>query len=264
MRFWEWLFGSIKQFPPAEVGPVARAPEPAPAPPPPPEPPPPPPAPQFGIEQAMALMRALPLDEDPDLVLKVVRKTLRSTGISVEELVASTRKREIDLSDGITSDHDAIAQLERDIVARRAHIEELVAQREEAESLRKRLQEAIENESKVGMIMPPEEMMRLQAEAAAASTPEPPPKSALPKPTPPKVSVAPPLKKSTVPKPPPALPSRSVKPPPTTTPSSGVASSKEPISLDAVALEPDEGPPSEPTVKVAVDVMKEKSAEPEK
>jgi hypothetical protein len=259
MRIWEWLFGSTKQFSPAPIRSVAP-PAPAPAPPP-AEPPPPPPPPQFGIEQAMALMRALPLDEDPDLVLKVVRKTLRSTGISVEELVASTRKREIDLTDAITSDHESINQLERDIAARRAHIEQLVGQREETESLRKRLQEAIENESKVGMLMPPEEMMRLQAEAAASrpppasSNPIPAPesspfKSAVPKATPPKVS-APPLKKSTIPKPPPALPSKSVKPPPT-------SSSKEPISLDSVALEEeDKGPPSEPTVKVALDVTKE-------
>jgi hypothetical protein len=252
MRIWEWLFGSTKQFPPAPIQSVAP---PAPAPAPPPQPPAPPPPPQFGIEQAMALMRALPLDEDPDLVLKVVRKTLRSTGVSVEELVASTRKREMDLTDSITRDHDAIAQLERDIVARKAHIEELVAQREETESLRKRLQEAIENESKVG-ILPPDEMMRLQMEAAVAAAE--PAKSAFPKPTAPKPST-PPLKKSTIPKPPPALPSRSVKPPPSSTPSAGVASAKEPISLDAVALELDEGPPSEPTVKVALDIDASKS-----
>lgn len=290
MGIWQWLFGRSKEnereefslppaapaLPPSVPALPPSAPElTAPAPPPQPSPP------RFGVDEAMALMRALPLDDDSDLVLRVVRKTLQSTGVSVEELVASARKREIAHEETLANDRDSIAQLERDIAARKAHIEEVVAQLKETESLRKRLQEAMENESKVGVLIPPHEMMRLQAEAAAAAS-RPPPST---NPSPPVVEtteveggkgalgsqpsvvaapkasapIAPPLKTSKPPKPPPVLPSRSVNPPDSarTAPNIDQEIATDPESLAG------EGPPSEPTLKVALDASSVKS-EPSK
>jgi hypothetical protein len=229
----------------------------------------------------MALMRALPLDQDPELVLRVVRKTLRSTGVSVEELVAGARKREISLADAIEDDRTTIAKLEREIEARKTHIDEVLGELEETEAVRKRLQEAIESESQVGALMPLEEMMRLQAEHAAQASQAPPNiQTSQPSQTPPKPSAAPapkavtfppPLKKSVAPLKPPLLPSRPAKPPETsstTPPNVAVPVAAKPPATRATSallesetvddLTGGEGPPSEPTLRVEVPVKNEK------
>jgi hypothetical protein len=195
MGFWDWVFGwgkreedqpeprvlaALPASPAPEVVAVAAAPSmrpqkaekvvsspvaaPAPAPPAPPG---------FGIETAIALMRTLPLDDDADLVLRVVRKTLRSTGVSVEDVVGSANKREADLAESIAQQRAAIEDLERQIVTRKGEVERTVTQLVETRSVRQRLQEAIQNESKVGPLVSPAELARLQAEAAAPKPPPP-------------------------------------------------------------------------------------------
>lgn len=266
MGLWDWFFGRKKGLelvslpPPALPAPAQVEPPPAPAAlPAPPAPPPKPAAPTFGIDNAIKLMRALPLDEDPDLVLRVVRKTLRSTGVSVEELVDAAKKREASLVESIAKDRASIEQLERDIASLKTNIDGHATQLKETESVRQRLQEAIESESKVGPLMPPQEMERLKAEAAAAAASRSPP--ADPKPsTPPaqKGGGPPPLRKSTASKAaPPLSPKLSKAPEPAQTP-------QAPPTLEAPRAEPestpmpisttDIAPPSEPTVRRAVDV----------
>jgi hypothetical protein len=218
MGFLDWLFGKTEQkelpprapsLRPEPVAPVVAAPaKPA--------------VPVYSIDSAIALMRALPMDEDPELVLRVVRKTLRSTGVSVEDIVASAQVRENALAASMADDRATIERLERDIVGLRKNIDVSTAQLRETRSVRERLQDAITSESKVGMLLPPDEMARLQAEAAArrppsasakketpsAPTPHAPP---VPKPSAPplpsKPGAPPPLKRSIAPKGPVALPS---------------------------------------------------------
>ncbi|MGH7281803.1 MAG: hypothetical protein ACRELY_09795, partial [Polyangiaceae bacterium] len=79
----------------------------------------------FGIENAIDLMRSLPFDENPELVLRVLRKTLRSTGVSVEQIIEAAKAREHALSSDASEQQAAIAQLEQQIVTRRAAIERL-------------------------------------------------------------------------------------------------------------------------------------------
>lgn len=246
MGLWDWIFGRGKErqatslAPPPWNAPPLLPPTPPPPPvakaaPEPPAPPPKPAPPRYGVDAAIALMRALPLDEDPELVLRVVRKTLRSTGVSVEEIIESARQRESSLSNDITEDRAAIEQFERDIADRKAHIEAVAKQLSETTSVRERLQEAVQSESKVGMLMPPEEMKRLQEEAAAARTPSP-------------LSLRPKPSMSTAPKPsaPPVVskpPAPALKPP-------RIPSSADLDSSFAI----EEPAPSEPTVRKAIDV----------
>jgi hypothetical protein len=226
----------------------------------------------------MALMRALPMDEDADLVLRVVRKTLKSTGVSVDELVESARKRESTLADDIANDREAIVQFEREIAERKTRIEDVTKQLAETESVRRKLEEAIENESRVGVLIPPDEMAILKAEAEAAPAsgsigapvPLPPPPPLTPstpikpsKPPPLKASVPPPLKRPLPPKPPPLIPGKLVRAPEAI--SAGAPSAGAPPS-GAVPVVPEpkapassspEGPPSEPTLKLAADASGE-------
>jgi hypothetical protein len=186
MGFWDWLWNRAianglaspslsNASPPSAPPPPAAAPSPV---------TPPPEGPPsvvgrgaradvgFDIEKAIALMRELPLDDDPGLVLRVVRKTLRSMGVSVEQLVVSARAREETLGDTIANDRDAIERLEGEIVALRGNIDRVLTELEETRNVRESLQDAIASESKVGLLLPPTELARMQAEAA---TPRPPP-----------------------------------------------------------------------------------------
>jgi hypothetical protein len=171
----------------------------------------------YGIENAIELMRSLPFDENPELVLRVLRKTLRSTGVSVEQIVEAAKAREHALSSDATEQHAAIEQLEQQIVLRRATIERLGATHHETKSARERLERAIEAETKVVPVPP--EVLQMQAEAAAArrsASAAPPPVEHMRAPA----SQVPPAPKSSAPALPksvaPPLPSRPppVKPPP--------------------------------------------------
>lgn len=292
MGFWDWIFGRTEESKAAPLAfAVQSAPPRLPASPRPLEEPklfapaapaiPPKPAPpRYGIDAAIALMRALPMDEDPELVLRVVRKTLRSTGVSVEELIENARTREGALSESIAEDRRVIDQLERDIAGRRTHIESVAKQLTETTSVRERLQEAVQTESKVGILLPPEEIARLQAEHAAgvvtrpsSRIPPPPiatagigpltsvapssPKPSMPMPPAPKASVAPPLVKPSTPLPPRVVPSHppKVSAPPQETSSSDEEAVPTPVTPDIDALFGSDDPlPSEPTVRKAIDV----------
>jgi hypothetical protein len=227
MSLWDWLFGGRKN---SDFEGAARLPF---APLPPRAPPPAAPAPvmqqiqltapaavptSYGIQRAIELMRALPVDDDPSLVLRVVRKTLRSTGVSLEEIVATAQDRENAIVRGIESDRAAIEQLEIQITTRRGNITRLEGDLEETREVRGRIEEALASETKVGNSLPPEEILRIRAEAAAKSQAPPLPKAdapkgdaskpELPKPEMPK-PLAPPIPKAPVlgSKPPPKLPS---------------------------------------------------------
>lgn len=160
--------------------------------------------PVFSIQTAIELMRTLPIDENPDLVLRVLRKTLRSTGVEVEEVIKSALNQEDAILGGIATDRAAIELLEQQIGVRKTNITRLEGELEETREVRGRLEEAMRSETKVGPVIPPEVMLQIQAEArkkdAATSTAKP---VAPPVPSVPKRSVPPrvPLP-SSAPKPP--------------------------------------------------------------
>ena len=236
MGLFDWLtgkrdYGDLGAAPPQVQAPSLLPPGPAPA-------PMAAPQPAFGIESAIDLMRGLPFDENPELVLRVLRKTLRSTGVSVEQIIASAIAREEALTAEGSAQVAAIEQLEQQIAARRAEIDRLAAALSETKNARDRLQHAMENETKVAPL-PPDVVLQIReevkAEAAAAARAEsapPPPVSAQASATPPPVATTngpsghvPPAPKSMPPplprsaampplpsKPPPMKPSKSVPP----------------------------------------------------
>lgn len=180
--------------------------------------------PVFSIQTAIELMRSLPIDENPDLVLRVLRKTLKSTGVEVEEVIKSARSQEEAILGGVATDRAAIELLEQQIVVRKANITRLETELEETREVRARLQEALSTETKVGPVIPPEELLKIQAEAkkkeAAAAAAK---------------AVAPPLKRSMPPKVP--LPSGGSKPPKPLTP-------PPPKAEDSSSSKPTPVPPS--------------------
>ncbi len=127
--------------------------------------------PAYGIENAIELMRGLPFDDNPELVLRVLRKTLRSTGVGVEQIVEAAKSREQALTAEGSAQVAAIEQLEQQIAARRAEIERLAATLNETKSARQRLEHAMESETKVAPL-PPDVLLQIREEvkAEAAAT----------------------------------------------------------------------------------------------
>src|SRR5687768_9188811 len=57
----------------------------------------PPPGPDFGINAAIQLMRSLPVDQNPELVVTVIKTTLESLRVKVPEIIADATRKQTDL-----------------------------------------------------------------------------------------------------------------------------------------------------------------------
>ena len=92
----------------------------------------------YGIDDAIALMRALP-SENIELVVQVVKQTLESARIDIPVIIedAAAKLQRIDGRIGVL--RDAIAELEREIDTRRAEIDQLEAENRETARVKERL-----------------------------------------------------------------------------------------------------------------------------
>jgi septal ring factor EnvC (AmiA/AmiB activator) len=79
----------------------------------------------YGIANVLALLRDLPIDANPDLVMRVVRQTLESNHVRVEDLVAEARTCTRKLEQAIASEHASIVELEREIASKNAAVSKL-------------------------------------------------------------------------------------------------------------------------------------------
>jgi hypothetical protein len=170
MGFWDFLTGDTKDVngsgPPPTLEPmdtspdapkVARsAPPPAASVPPKTSAPPPaktatpePPPLAYGIDKANELMDTIDVDDDPAPVVRVIRKTLESVGVSIPELVADARRRETDLRDNIAKRRATIADLERQIQVERTEIAALEASLSRTGKTRGHLELAEQNRTRM-------------------------------------------------------------------------------------------------------------------
>jgi hypothetical protein len=96
--------------------------------------------PRYGIDDAIKLMRTLPVDENVDLVVRVIKRTLESLSVRVPDILEDAQKRQESLRSKIAEHHGAIMQLERDIEGRRQEIARLDDELAETTTVRERLQ----------------------------------------------------------------------------------------------------------------------------
>jgi hypothetical protein len=78
--------------------------------------------PGYGIAQANELMSKLPLSDNADLVVGVIRTTLESVGVQVGQLVVEAKSREGELKTQIDERRATIEELERRIETERVEI----------------------------------------------------------------------------------------------------------------------------------------------
>jgi hypothetical protein len=103
------------------------------------------PDPDYSIDDAIELMRTLPLGPNADLVLRVVRKTLESTNVSVDDIIGEGTARERSIETDIADREMEIVRLEAEIAAKREHIKQRTKDLDETRLVRQRLEQALAN-----------------------------------------------------------------------------------------------------------------------
>ncbi len=117
----------------------AMSPTPAPTEPAPAEEPPEPPEQEYGIEQAIALMRTLPSDS-VELVVRVVKHTLESTDIHIPTIIDDATKKQKRIDDRVALLKEEIRDLEAEIAQRTEEIGNLEEDHKETSKVKERLE----------------------------------------------------------------------------------------------------------------------------
>lgn len=94
----------------------------------------------YGIDDAIKLMRTLPIDENAELVVRVMKSTLESLRVRVGDILEDATKRQDALKKKIGDYQAQIVQFEREIDARRHEIARLEGELAETTKVRERLQ----------------------------------------------------------------------------------------------------------------------------
>lgn len=97
----------------------------------------------YGIEEAIRLMKALPRDNN-EVVVTVVKKTLESTNIEVQDIINDANTREERMRSQQQQLESEIKNLQGEIARRNQRISELLQDLKETSDVRQRLQLALE------------------------------------------------------------------------------------------------------------------------
>jgi hypothetical protein len=98
------------------------------------------PRPHYGIDQAIMLMRALPVDQNVELVVQVIKTTLESLQVKVADIIHDADRKTKDLDERMSNLKRAIADFEKEIETRKQEIARLEADHAETSSVRQRLE----------------------------------------------------------------------------------------------------------------------------
>jgi hypothetical protein len=143
----------------------------------------------YGIADAMQLMRSLPVDQNIDLVVRVVRVTLGSVNVRIEDIVEDATRRQQAIQDNIAALHEQVADLEEELEARRAEILAHEADFKETTAVKERLQLAERSATfSTGQQRTTGSAIPIQSSSGESSSlpslpPPPPARASLPKPS---------------------------------------------------------------------------------
>ena len=70
----------------------------------------------YGIAEAIQLLRGLPVDQNPDLVVRVVRATLASLNVQLTDIIDDATRKQKATQERIASEHGKVAELEKQLV----------------------------------------------------------------------------------------------------------------------------------------------------
>jgi hypothetical protein len=101
---------------------------------------PPPPTVDYGIDSAIQLMRALPVDQNVELVVQVIKTTLESLKVRVSDIIQDAARKQKDLEGRVSNLKREIGEFEKEIQSRKDEIARLEADHAETTSVRGRLE----------------------------------------------------------------------------------------------------------------------------
>jgi hypothetical protein len=94
---------------------------------------------RYGIAEAMQLMRTLPVDQNVELVVRVIRSTLESMNVQLPGIIEDAEARETSLQARMGLLNEEIASFSREIERRRQEIATLEAELVEITTVKERL-----------------------------------------------------------------------------------------------------------------------------
>jgi hypothetical protein len=94
----------------------------------------------YGIAEAIQLLRGLPVDQNPDLVVRVVRATLASLSVHLADIIEDATRKQKATQERIASEHGKVAELEKQLAEHRKEIATLEADLKETTTVKDRLQ----------------------------------------------------------------------------------------------------------------------------
>jgi predicted RNase H-like nuclease (RuvC/YqgF family) len=121
----------------------------------------------YGIEEAVSLMRKLP-DVDTDVVITVVRKTLESANVRVDEIIGDAEKKEGNINKRTNTLTSEIEELQKKITLRNKEISILTKDLQETTKVKKLLQQGERDAKATGNSKPPEQSENSNIDANAA------------------------------------------------------------------------------------------------
>jgi hypothetical protein len=98
------------------------------------------PVPTFGINSTIKLMRSLPLDQNAELVVTVIKTTLESMRVKVTDIIVDAANKLGDLERRVETLSKEIADYEREIAQRKEQIALLEADHRETADVKQRLE----------------------------------------------------------------------------------------------------------------------------
>src|SRR6188474_546085 len=100
----------------------------------------------YGIDDAIQLMRTLPLNQNQELVLLVVRNTLGSLNVELKSVIDDGAAKQERLNKSISDIKGGIAEIEREMAQRKQELAAVEADLAETTSVKERLEAAAQRD----------------------------------------------------------------------------------------------------------------------
>ena len=94
----------------------------------------------FGITEATQLLRSLPIDQNPELIVRVVRTTLESLDVHLSDIIADATRKEQVTEERFAAVQGQVADLEKQLAGLRQEIGALEFDLKETTDVKERLQ----------------------------------------------------------------------------------------------------------------------------
>ncbi|HOU93667.1 MAG TPA: hypothetical protein PLU22_21600, partial [Polyangiaceae bacterium] len=114
-----------------------------------------PPPPTYGIHETIRLMRSLPVDQNADLVVRVIRSTLESLHVRVADIVEDANRQESVVVGRMRELSREVESMQHEIDLRRRDLATLEAELTEIKLAKERLLLTSEIRSRIPSVPPP-------------------------------------------------------------------------------------------------------------